>query len=269
MHWLSDYRPICCGRSACVDPLLFHFAGVANAGFLLIYHNLRQQRHLYLKMRSTDQQHHPRAEDAHRHRQRSHGCWELQRLDDPTAPGNTQHLPQRAQPPVHPWWTRCWKCLPLSSRDRPATWNADPRQLPRRHSPASSCFWKRAEVKFDCEGYDFTFHTDRIHLTNVIYNLIDNALKYSTKTKDTNPPPKRAGWRGGFWRCLLGHPSPEYHTASSIVLFMYRGDEHDIKGYLGLSWHVAKVVENTVTIKVRATMRAAGFTITLPGIYDH
>ena len=38
---------------------------------------------------------------------------------------------------------------------------------------------KDAIINFASEGNDFTVKGDKIHLTSVIYNLIDNALKYS------------------------------------------------------------------------------------------
>ena len=36
-----------------------------------------------------------------------------------------------------------------------------------------------AQVNFDFSGNHFFIEGDRIHLTSVIYNLLDNALKYS------------------------------------------------------------------------------------------
>jgi signal transduction histidine kinase len=45
---------------------------------------------------------------------------------------------------------------------------------------------QKAAVTFEKAGYDFTLHGSDIHLTNVVYNLIDNALKYSNQNAVIN-----------------------------------------------------------------------------------
>ncbi|MCB0546307.1 MAG: GHKL domain-containing protein [Phaeodactylibacter sp.] len=125
-----------------------------------------------------------------------------------------------------------------------------------------------AQVQLAVEGGDFTLEADRIHLTNVIYNLIDNALKYSTEQ-----PRIELYLQNGQDRIQLsvqdsglGIP-PEYHGRIFDKFFRVpRGDEHDIKGYgLGLSY-VAKVMEkHQGTIDVQSRPGAGSrFTITLP-----
>ncbi|MCB0580326.1 MAG: GHKL domain-containing protein, partial [Phaeodactylibacter sp.] len=128
-----------------------------------------------------------------------------------------------------------------------------------------------AGVRLACEGEDFTLQADRIHLTNVLYNLIDNALKYSTgkpqiEIRLQNGPEelqlsvKDAG---------LGIP-PEYQSRIFDKFFRVpQGDEHDIKGYgLGLSY-VAKVVDKhhgRITVQ-SAPGKGSRFMVFLPKMY--
>lgn len=43
---------------------------------------------------------------------------------------------------------------------------------------------KNAIIEFTADEDDFTVHADKLHFTSVLYNLIDNALKYSTEKID-------------------------------------------------------------------------------------
>ncbi len=43
-----------------------------------------------------------------------------------------------------------------------------------------------AKVNFECTGTDFLMYADRIHITSVLYNLLDNALKYSKENPEIN-----------------------------------------------------------------------------------
>ena len=128
-----------------------------------------------------------------------------------------------------------------------------------------------AEVDLSCTGEDFTIEADRIHLTNVLYNLIDNALKYSPEkprvelhlqngAENLQLSVKDAG---------LGIP-PEYQGRIFDKFFRVpQGNEHDIKGYgLGLSY-VAKVVDKhhgRITVQ-SAPGKGSRFMVFLPKMY--
>lgn len=129
----------------------------------------------------------------------------------------------------------------------------------------------KAEVQLVCEGDNFIVQADRIHLTNVLYNLVDNALKYSIEA-----PKIELRLRNEPDNILLsvtdqglGIPA-EYHGRIFDKFFRApRGDEHSIKGYgLGLSY-VAKVLEkHQGTIQVQSWPgQGSQFTLTLPRTY--
>ncbi len=89
-------------------------------------------------------------------------------------------------------------------------------------------------------------HVDRFHLTNVIYNLLDNAIKYGGK----DPAVEISLRQEGRWAVLRVSDSgpgiaPEYQAR--IFEKFYRiptGDVHDVKGFgLGL-FYVKKICES-------------------------
>lgn len=126
----------------------------------------------------------------------------------------------------------------------------------------------RAEVHFEPQGSDFQASVDRIHLTNVIYNLLDNALKYSENIPEIalqlseTPTQLTLIVRDKG----IGIPA-EYQTRVFDKFFRVpTGDTHNVKGYgLGLNY-VASVVEQhhgTISVESEAG-KGSTFTITLP-----
>jgi two-component system phosphate regulon sensor histidine kinase PhoR len=115
---------------------------------------------------------------------------------------------------------------------------------------------------------DTTFEGDRLHLVSVIFNLLDNALKYSHDN-----PRIRINMTGSASKIQLaisdnGIGIPEEYREKVFEKFFRvpTGNLHNAKGYgLGLSY-VAQVVEkHHGTIKVE-TVEGGGskFVITLP-----
>lgn len=104
---------------------------------------------------------------------------------------------------------------------------------------------RKANVSLQSNGESFLLQGEAAHITNVIYNLIDNALKYSpgdpvitiTLTENTDHILLSVRDEG------LGIP-PEYKKKVFDKFFRVpTGDVHNIKGYgLGLSY-VASVVK--------------------------
>lgn len=101
------------------------------------------------------------------------------------------------------------------------------------------------KVKLHTEGYNFIIEADKLHITSVIYNLLDNALKYSKENPVIDVQ-------------LSSYPEyiefsvsdngigiePAYREKIFDKFFRVpTGDKHNIKGYgLGLSY-VAEVIK--------------------------
>ena len=101
-----------------------------------------------------------------------------------------------------------------------------------------------AKVKFKTQGNNFFLSGDQTHLTSVIYNLLDNALKYSNGTPDIavtltdrgNDLIMEVQDRG------LGIPKEYLPRIFDRFFRVPTGDLHNVKGHgLGLSY-VAKVI---------------------------
>jgi two-component system phosphate regulon sensor histidine kinase PhoR len=130
---------------------------------------------------------------------------------------------------------------------------------------------QKAAVAFEPGGSDFSMRASTVHITNVIYNLLDNALKYSP----TNPAIRISLNDLGEKLSLtiadngLGIPS-EFHKKIFEKFFrMPTGDVHNIKGYgLGLSYVEGVVKAHHGAIEVVSEPgNGSSFTITLPNSY--
>jgi two-component system, OmpR family, phosphate regulon sensor histidine kinase PhoR len=127
---------------------------------------------------------------------------------------------------------------------------------------------RRTQLTYQKEGTDFMLDGSLAHLTNVLYNLIDNALKYSgdgaaVSISLANRPKKlmlsvRDNGIG---------IAPEYHRKIFEKFFRVpSGDVHNTKGYgLGLSYvaHVVKSHRGEITVE-SAPGKGTCFVITLP-----
>ncbi|MEO7531169.1 MAG: HAMP domain-containing sensor histidine kinase [Sediminibacterium sp.] len=126
----------------------------------------------------------------------------------------------------------------------------------------------RAKVNFEVQGNYFTILADRLHITSVLFNLLDNALKYSkgnpeifirlqhqTDTVVLEIEDKGIGIAADF--------------KSKIFDKFFRvpnGDHHNIKGYgLGLSYvaHVIKRHDGTISVESDPG-KGSTFTVKLP-----
>ncbi|MBC7947486.1 MAG: HAMP domain-containing histidine kinase [Chitinophagaceae bacterium] len=101
-----------------------------------------------------------------------------------------------------------------------------------------------ATVKLHIEGTNFIIEADKLHITSVIYNLVDNALKYSKE----NPVIEiRLSSFPSYLELSVKDNGIGIEPAYKNKIFekFFRvptGDQHNIKGYgLGLSY-VAEVI---------------------------
>ena len=126
----------------------------------------------------------------------------------------------------------------------------------------------RANVQFTTQGSNFLLTADRVHLTNVIYNLLDNALKYSESTPEIALQLSETPTQLTLIVSDQGIGIPaEYQTRVFDKFFRVpTGDTHNVKGYgLGLNY-VASVVQQhhgIITVESEAG-KGSTFTITLP-----
>jgi signal transduction histidine kinase len=127
---------------------------------------------------------------------------------------------------------------------------------------------QNAQVSFEKSGYSFTIRGGSVHITNVIYNLLDNALKYSGGApqisirleENDNQVILEVADKG------IGIP-PEYKKKIFEKFFRVpTGDVHNIKGYgLGLSYVESVVRSHRGLIEVVSRPgEGSVFTISLP-----
>lgn len=125
-----------------------------------------------------------------------------------------------------------------------------------------------ATTIFNCEGQNFQIEGDRIHLTNVVYNLLDNALKYSkdaahiTVELKEAPPEIQLSVKDrgiGISQEYLGKVFEKFFRVPT-------GDRHDVKGYgLGLSYVSSVVAKHGGRIEVESIAgKGSHFVIHIP-----
>jgi signal transduction histidine kinase len=126
----------------------------------------------------------------------------------------------------------------------------------------------KATISFKTAGEPFNIHADRLHITSVIYNLLDNALKYGGSKPEIKV--ELAATPQEFKLRVEDNGigiSPEY--ANKVFEKFFRvpsGDHHNIKGYgLGLSYAAHVVHQHGGTISVESQPgKGSAFTIKLP-----
>ena len=110
-----------------------------------------------------------------------------------------------------------------------------------------------AHIRFDAEGGDFVLKGDATHLKSVLYNLLDNALKYSPDNPEIGVR-LTANAHSLEWTVTdsgIGIPAM-YHTKVFEKFFRVpQGNTHRVKGYgLGLSYVAAVVKQHGGVIAV-------------------
>jgi two-component system, OmpR family, phosphate regulon sensor histidine kinase PhoR len=126
----------------------------------------------------------------------------------------------------------------------------------------------QAQISIITEGNDFRISADSAHLTNVLYNLLDNALKYSI-----NHPVIEVSLQDIEGNLCIsikdnGHGiSPEYQKKIFEKFFRVpSGNIHNTKGYgLGLSYVASVIKSHGGKIELNSVLgKGSKFKIILP-----
>ncbi len=125
-----------------------------------------------------------------------------------------------------------------------------------------------AKVLFNKEGDEFSFTGSKLHLSNVIYNLLDNTLKYSNEGVEITINLKAEKDRFVFSVKDTGFGIPQEYEKKIFEKFFRvpTGDIHNIKGYgLGLSYVANVIAGHRGDIQLESRVgKGSCFTIILP-----
>lgn len=126
----------------------------------------------------------------------------------------------------------------------------------------------KAAVSFVASGADFNITADRLHITSVIYNLLDNAIKYSDKKPVIDVTLKEENGDLYFSVADKGMGINQNYQEKIFEKFFRvpTNNTHNIKGYgLGLSYVSHIVQQHNGSIKVESEAGSgSNFTIQLP-----
>jgi len=127
---------------------------------------------------------------------------------------------------------------------------------------------KEGEIKTDLSAKNPVVKADRLHITNIIFNLVDNALKYSNGKPKINISTKNNNY--GILIVVEDNGiGISKENQKHIFDTMYRvstGNVHNVKGFgLGLSYVKTVVEKHNGIINVDSTIgKGSTFTIYLP-----
>lgn len=127
---------------------------------------------------------------------------------------------------------------------------------------------KQGEITTQLNAHSPVINADRVHVTNIIFNLIDNALKYS-KEQPKIKISTRSNDDGIFISVQDNGIGISKENQKRIFDTMYRvptGNIHNVKGFgLGLSYVKAVVEKHTGSIAVDSELgKGSAFTVYLP-----
>jgi two-component system phosphate regulon sensor histidine kinase PhoR len=127
---------------------------------------------------------------------------------------------------------------------------------------------KEGQITTDLKAATSLINADKVHVTNIVFNLIDNALKYSNK-KPLIRISTRNNEEGVFISIKDSGIGISKENQKRIFDTMYRvptGNIHNVKGFgLGLSYVKAVVEKHAGSISVDSELgKGSTFTVYLP-----
>jgi two-component system phosphate regulon sensor histidine kinase PhoR len=128
---------------------------------------------------------------------------------------------------------------------------------------------QQGTVSTDLKANPSVIPVDKVHFTNVIYNLLDNALKYSKENPQINISTYTV--HGGIVVSVtdngIGISIENQHKIFDKLFRVPTGNIHNVKGFgLGLSYVKAIVEKHDGKIEVESTLgEGSEFRIFLPG----
>jgi len=132
---------------------------------------------------------------------------------------------------------------------------------------------KQATVEVRQQGEGFLIQGDKAHMCGVLYNLLDNALKYSQAHPVIHVNMMRDN---GSVRIVIEDNGigidPEYHEKIFEKLYRVpRQDRHDVKGHgLGLSYVADVIKKHHGQIALKSEPgKGSVFSVTLPAWHDN
>jgi len=133
---------------------------------------------------------------------------------------------------------------------------------------------REGEIHVEKNAKENLLNADRVHLTNIIYNLVDNALKYSEQKPvikiATQNLPAQKGGNGGIQIAVSDNGiGISKENQKKIFDTFYRvptGNIHNVKGFgLGLSYVKAAVEKHGGNVSVESeTGKGSTFKIFIP-----
>lgn len=125
-----------------------------------------------------------------------------------------------------------------------------------------------ASVKLDFAGEDFSLMADRMHISSVLYNLFDNALKYSKGNPviEINAAAGENEMKLSVKDNGIGIPAAYKEKIFDKFFRVPHGDKHNVKGYgLGLSYVAHIIAEHKGQVNVESEEgKGTTFIIKLP-----
>jgi len=125
-----------------------------------------------------------------------------------------------------------------------------------------------AKVNLLTEGNNFIVEADKLHITSVIYNLLDNALKYSKENPviDVHLKSTREFLEFSVSDNGIGIPPAYKEKVFDKFFRVPTGDKHNIKGYgLGLSYVSEVVKRHRGNVEVESELgKGSTFTARFP-----
>ena len=127
---------------------------------------------------------------------------------------------------------------------------------------------KEGQITSHLDATRHIINADRIHITNILFNLIDNALKYSKENPEIIVSTRNDD-EGVFISVKDNGIGISKENQKRIFDTMYRvptGNIHNVKGFgLGLSYVKAVVIKHGGSIKVESDLgKGSTFTLYLP-----